>query len=30
LQTPEALAAFQKTEIEKWDPIIAAANLMVY
>jgi tripartite-type tricarboxylate transporter receptor subunit TctC len=26
-QTPEALAALQKTEIEKWWPIIKAANL---
>ena len=27
LQTPEALAAFQKAEIEKWWPIIKAANV---
>jgi tripartite-type tricarboxylate transporter receptor subunit TctC len=26
-QTPEALAAFQKAEVEKWWPIIKAANL---
>jgi tripartite-type tricarboxylate transporter receptor subunit TctC len=26
-QTPEALAAFQKAEIEKWWPIIRAANV---
>jgi tripartite-type tricarboxylate transporter receptor subunit TctC len=26
-QTPEALRAFQKTEIEKWWPIIKAANI---
>ncbi len=26
-QTPEALAAFQKSEIEKWWPIIKAANI---
>ena len=26
-QTPEALAAFQKSEIEKWWPIIRAANI---
>jgi hypothetical protein len=26
-QTPEALAAFQKVEIEKWWPIIKAANI---
>jgi len=25
--TPEALAAFQKAEIEKWWPIIKAANI---
>ena len=27
LQTPEALGAFQKVEIEKWWPIIKAANI---
>jgi len=26
-QTPEALAAFQKVEIEKWWPIVKAANI---
>jgi tripartite-type tricarboxylate transporter receptor subunit TctC len=26
-QTPEALRAFQKAEIEKWWPIIKAANI---
>src|SRR5207249_1127405 len=26
-QTPEAMAAFQKAEIEKWWPIIKAANI---
>jgi tripartite-type tricarboxylate transporter receptor subunit TctC len=26
-QTPEALAAFQKSEIEKWWPVIKAANI---
>jgi tripartite-type tricarboxylate transporter receptor subunit TctC len=26
-QTPEALAAFHKAEIEKWFPIIKAANI---
>jgi len=26
-QTPEALRAFQKTEIEKWSPIIKAAGV---
>jgi tripartite-type tricarboxylate transporter receptor subunit TctC len=26
-QTPEALAAFQKSEIEKWWPIVKAANI---
>jgi hypothetical protein len=26
-QTPEALGAFQKTEIEKWWPIINAAGI---
>jgi tripartite-type tricarboxylate transporter receptor subunit TctC len=29
LQTPEALAAFQKAEMEKWGPIITAANIKV-
>jgi len=29
LQTPEALAAFQKTELAKWGPIITAANIKV-
>jgi tripartite-type tricarboxylate transporter receptor subunit TctC len=28
-QTPEALAAFQKAELEKWRPIITAANIKV-
>ena len=28
-QTPEALAAFQRAEIEKWWPIIKAANVRV-
>jgi hypothetical protein len=28
-QTPEALGALQKAEIEKWWPIIKAANLKV-
>lgn len=28
-QTPEALAAFQKAELDKWVPIIAAANIKV-
>jgi tripartite-type tricarboxylate transporter receptor subunit TctC len=28
-QTPEALGAFQKAEIEKWWPIIKAANIKV-
>ena len=28
-QTPEALAAFQRAEIEKWWPIIKAANIKV-
>jgi len=27
MQTPEALGAFQKTELEKWVPIISAANI---
>jgi tripartite-type tricarboxylate transporter receptor subunit TctC len=27
MQTPEAFAAFQKAEIEKWWPIIRAANI---
>jgi hypothetical protein len=27
LQTPEALRALQKSEIEKWWPIIKAANI---
>jgi tripartite-type tricarboxylate transporter receptor subunit TctC len=27
LQTPEALSAYQKTEAEKWWPIIKAANI---
>jgi hypothetical protein len=26
-QTPQALATFQKAEIEKWWPIIRAANI---
>jgi tripartite-type tricarboxylate transporter receptor subunit TctC len=26
-QTPEALGAFQKAEIEKWWPIVKAANI---
>jgi len=26
-QTPEALGALQKAEIEKWSPIIKAANI---
>ena len=26
-QTPEALAAFHKAEVEKWWPIIKAANI---
>ena len=26
-QTPEALGAYQKSEIEKWWPIIKAANI---
>jgi hypothetical protein len=29
MQTPEALAAFQKTELDKWKPIITAANIKV-
>jgi tripartite-type tricarboxylate transporter receptor subunit TctC len=28
-QSPEALAAFQKTEIDKWWPVIKAANIKV-
>jgi len=28
-QTPEALAAFHKAEVEKWWPIIKAANIRV-
>jgi tripartite-type tricarboxylate transporter receptor subunit TctC len=28
-QTPAALAAFQKAEIEKWWPVIKAANIKV-
>ena len=28
-QSPEALAAFQKAEIEKWWPVIKAANIKV-
>jgi len=28
-QTPAALAAFQKAEIEKWWPIIKAANIKI-
>jgi tripartite-type tricarboxylate transporter receptor subunit TctC len=28
-QTPEALRSFQKAEIEKWWPIIKAANIKV-
>ncbi len=28
-QTPAALSAFQKAEIEKWWPIIKAANIKV-
>jgi tripartite-type tricarboxylate transporter receptor subunit TctC len=28
-QTPEALAAYQKAEIEKWWPIIKAAGIKV-
>jgi tripartite-type tricarboxylate transporter receptor subunit TctC len=27
MQTPEALAAFHKAEIDKWWPIIKAANI---
>jgi hypothetical protein len=26
-QTPEALRAFQKAEVEKWWPVIKAANI---
>jgi tripartite-type tricarboxylate transporter receptor subunit TctC len=29
LQTPEALAVFQKAELDKWKPIITAANIRV-
>jgi tripartite-type tricarboxylate transporter receptor subunit TctC len=29
MQTPEALGAFQKAELEKWGPIITAANIKV-
>ena len=29
MQTPEALSAFQKAEIEKWGPIITSANIRV-
>jgi tripartite-type tricarboxylate transporter receptor subunit TctC len=29
MQTPEALAAFQKAELDKWRPIITAANIRV-
>jgi tripartite-type tricarboxylate transporter receptor subunit TctC len=29
MQTPEALGAFQKTELDKWRPIITAANIKV-
>ena len=28
-QTPEGLAAFQKGEIDKWWPIIKAANIKI-
>jgi len=28
-QTPQALAAFQKAELDKWGPIITAANIRV-
>jgi tripartite-type tricarboxylate transporter receptor subunit TctC len=28
-QTPEALAVFQKAELEKWVPIITAASIKV-
>ena len=28
-QSPEGLAAFQKSEIEKWWPIVKAANIKV-
>jgi hypothetical protein len=28
-QTPESLTAFQKAEIDKWGPIITAANIKV-
>jgi tripartite-type tricarboxylate transporter receptor subunit TctC len=29
VQTPEGLAAFHKAEIEKWWPVIKAANIKV-
>jgi tripartite-type tricarboxylate transporter receptor subunit TctC len=29
MQTPQALAAFQKAELDKWRPIITAANIKV-
>jgi tripartite-type tricarboxylate transporter receptor subunit TctC len=29
MQTPEALALFQKAELDKWKPIITAANIRV-
>jgi tripartite-type tricarboxylate transporter receptor subunit TctC len=29
MQTPQALAAFQKAELDKWGPIITAANIKV-
>jgi tripartite-type tricarboxylate transporter receptor subunit TctC len=29
MQTPEALGAFQKAELDKWRPIITAANIRV-
>jgi hypothetical protein len=28
-QTPEALGAFQRAEIEKWGPLIKAAGIRV-